>query len=225
MSPQIDLKSVPAGCTPVNEDAQTAGLISVEEKENKESDEQAYENSQSETVEVEPPHSSQTESESLLTSTQLRPAAITEPERDGSEKDISPQKQSLSGNSSLIQAESTPKRTSSKKLLENLVDSPKLEQPQRRLTRRQLELETSPLSPEPYGKKLRSFSSGTERSPSSTPISKKTKSPVKSVHHDNSTDQPPPKKARGKTVAAEAESQPEQSGHDTNSKALQTGLL
>lgn len=224
MSPQIDLKSVPAGCTPVNEDAQTAGLIRVEEKQNQESDEQADEHLQSETVEVEPSHSSHTESESLQTSTHLRTAEITEPGRDGAGKNTSPQKQSLPGNSPLIQAnKSTPQKTSSQKLLpvENLNDLPKPEQPHQRLTRRKLELET--LSLEIYGKKLRSYSSGTE-SLSSTQISKKTKSPVKCVHHDEAPDQPSPKRARGKTMAAEAESQPEPSGHDANSKAIQAGL-
>lgn len=222
MSPQIALKSVPVGCTPVNEDAPTDGLIRVEGKQNQETDKQAHENLQSETVEAEPSHSSHTKSESLQTSTQLRTAEITEPGRDGSEKNTSLQKQSLPGNSPLIQAKSTPKKTSSQKLLENLNDLPKPEQPHQRLTRRKLELET--LSLEIYGKKLRSYTSGTEQSPSSTQISKKTKSPVKSVHRDEAPDQPSPKRARGKTMAAEAESHPEQSGHDTNSKAIQAGL-
>ncbi|XP_017264070.1 telomeric repeat-binding factor 2-interacting protein 1 [Kryptolebias marmoratus] len=204
---QIDLQPVPVGCTPENKNVQTADLIGVEEEQNQESDE----NSHSEPAEVKTSQSSQTEGANPQTSAQLRAAGTTEPGRDAPETSVSPHKQSLPEDSPPVRPKSSSKKTSK---------SPKLEQPKRRVTRRQLELEMSSSSPEPYGKKLRS-SSGTEQPISSPQVSKKTKPAVKSAHQDSNADQPPPKRARGKRVAAEAESQLEQSGHDTDSKTSQ----
>uniref|UniRef100_A0A3Q0SHZ2 Telomeric repeat-binding factor 2-interacting protein 1 n=1 Tax=Amphilophus citrinellus TaxID=61819 RepID=A0A3Q0SHZ2_AMPCI len=146
-----------------------------------------------------------------LAETQLLTAETTEAERDGPQVTVSPQKQSLSG-------ESPPKTSSSKKPREKQKVSPMLEQKPRRMTRRQLELE-------PYGKKLRSSSTQTVQSTSSPEPLKKTKSAVKSALQKGTTlDQPPPKKARGKTVAAEAESDEEQNTPATVSETAQAGF-
>lgn len=102
--------------------------------------------------------------------------------------------------------------------------SPKLEQPQRRTSRRQLELE-APSSPEPYGKKLRSSSTSAEKLLSPPLTLKKTKSSVKSALQKSTTiDQQPSKKARGESVAAVAESQQGESEEAAVPEALQTGL-
>lgn len=222
MSPQIEVQSEPSGCTPENKDAQTTDLSRVEEKQNQGSDKQADDNLES--VEVEACHSFQTERENLEPVTSSRTAETPEPDRDEPETTASPQKQNLPEDSTPVQSKSTPQKSSSKKIIETPDDSPRLEQPQRRKTRRQLELDTFFASPEPYAKKLRSSSSGTEPSTSSPQTSKKTKSLLKSVHQDNLTDSQSPKRARGKNVASEAERQPEQSGLDTNSKTPQAGL-
>lgn len=102
--------------------------------------------------------------------------------------------------------------------------SPKLEQPQRRITRRQLELEASS-SPEPYGKKLRSSSTSAEKLLSSPLTLKKTKSSVKSALQKGTTiDQQPSKRARGESVAAVAESQQGESEEAAVPETPRTGL-
>ncbi|XP_020484593.2 telomeric repeat-binding factor 2-interacting protein 1 [Labrus bergylta] len=93
--------------------------------------------------------------------------------------------------------------SSQKKSKERQKASPEPEQPQRRLTRRQLQLEES-FGPEPYGKKLRSSSSSASSSPQ--PL-RKTKRAVKAApQKDTTAKQPPSKRARGKNAAAVQES-------------------
>ncbi|MED6272080.1 hypothetical protein CHARACLAT_026658 [Characodon lateralis] len=96
------------------------------------------------------------------------------------------------------------------------------EQPQHRLTRRQLELRALSSTPEPYGKKLRS-SSNTAEQPTASPLpSKKTKYTGKSANQRTQiTEEPPQKKAKAKKAAAEAESQVEQNSHDAKTKTAQ----
>ncbi|KAL3978349.1 gamma-aminobutyric acid receptor subunit pi [Sarotherodon galilaeus] len=135
----------------------------------------------------------------------------TDAER-GEPQPLSPQKQSLSGDDSTpAQPEPTPKCSSSEKPKEKQKASPVLEQPSRRRTRRQLELE-------PYGKKLRSSSTQAVQTTSSPQPLKKTKS---ALQKDTTTDQPPPKKARGKTPRADVESDEEQSTPAAISKTIQ----
>uniref|UniRef100_A0A3P9C9F0 Telomeric repeat-binding factor 2-interacting protein 1 n=1 Tax=Maylandia zebra TaxID=106582 RepID=A0A3P9C9F0_9CICH len=109
----------------------------------------------------------------------------------------------------LLTAETTDAET--EKTNEKQKASPVLEQPLRRTTRRQLELE-------PYGKKLRSSSTQAVRTTSSPQPLKKTKS---ALQQDTTTDQPAPKKARGKTPRAAAESDEEQSTPAAISKTIQ----
>uniref|UniRef100_A0A3P8Q4T3 Telomeric repeat-binding factor 2-interacting protein 1 n=1 Tax=Astatotilapia calliptera TaxID=8154 RepID=A0A3P8Q4T3_ASTCA len=143
--------------------------------------------------------------------TQLLTAETTDAET-GEPQPVSPQKQSLSGDDSTpAQPKPTPKCSSSEKTNEKQKASPVLEQPLRRTTRRQLELE-------PYGKKLRSSSTQAVRTTSSPQPLKKTKS---ALQQDTTTDQPAPKKARGKTPRAAAESDEEQSTPAAISKTIQ----
>ncbi|XP_030585579.1 LOW QUALITY PROTEIN: telomeric repeat-binding factor 2-interacting protein 1-like [Archocentrus centrarchus] len=207
---QANAQLIQTGNAPENVDAQTS--ISLQEQEqhvSQKTDEQPSDGQQSDTVEAEAAQSSQTVAPcaNLQAETQLLTAETTEAERGGPQVTVSPQKQSLSG-------ESPPKTSSSKKLREKQKVSPMLEQKPRRMTRRQLELE-------PYGKKLRSSSTQTVRSTSSPEPLKKTKSAVKSALKGTILDQPPPKKARGETVAAEAESDEEQNTPATVSETAQ----
>lgn len=204
---QANAQLMQTGNTPETVDAQTS--VSLQEQEqhvSQKTDEQPNDGQQSDTVEAEAAQSSQTMAlcADLQAETQLLTAETTEAERDGPQMTVSPQKQSLSGDSPPAQPECPPKTSSSKKPREKQKASPMLEQKPHRMTRRQLELE-------PYGKKLRSSSTQTVQSTSSPEPLRKTKSAVKSaLQKDTTADQPPPKKARGKTVAAEAESDEEQ---------------
>uniref|UniRef100_A0A3P8Q6G2 Telomeric repeat-binding factor 2-interacting protein 1 n=1 Tax=Astatotilapia calliptera TaxID=8154 RepID=A0A3P8Q6G2_ASTCA len=151
----------------------------------------------------------------LQAETQLLTAETTDAET-GEPQPVSPQKQSLSGDDSTpAQPKPTPKCSSSEKTNEKQKASPVLEQPLRRTTRRQLELE-------PYGKKLRSSSTQAVRTTSSPQPLKKTKS---ALQQDTTTDQPAPKKARGKTPRAAAESDEEQSTPAAISKTIQAGIV
>uniref|UniRef100_A0A3P8S4C6 Telomeric repeat-binding factor 2-interacting protein 1 n=1 Tax=Amphiprion percula TaxID=161767 RepID=A0A3P8S4C6_AMPPE len=216
---QIDLQSTMDESKAENVDAETS--ISVQEKEqqvNQQTDEPPAESIQTEIIEAETSNPPQNEGlcPDLQTDIQLITAENTE--RDGPQTAVSPQKQSLPDESQPSQPESTPKTSSSKKSKEKQKTSPNLEQPQRRITRWQLELETS-LSPEPYAKKLRSSLNSAEQPTSSPQCMKKTKSAVKSaLQKDTTPNEPPSKKARGGSVEAAAESQPEQNGDATVSE-------
>ncbi|XP_069546977.1 telomeric repeat-binding factor 2-interacting protein 1 [Brachyistius frenatus] len=215
---QIDDQAIPEGGTPENRDVQTSICPQEEEQHVKQqTDEQAAESTQAETVEAVTSDRTQTEGPwvDLQTDTQLLIAETTEPERDGALTTVSPQKQSVPEDSLPARPEPSPQTSTSKKLKEKHKASPQLDEPQCRMTRRRLVLEAASSSPssEPYGKKLRSSSNSAERPASSPQPSRKTKSAATSaLQKDTATDQPPSKKARGKSVAA-AESQQEQSGH------------
>ncbi|XP_008288153.1 telomeric repeat-binding factor 2-interacting protein 1 [Stegastes partitus] len=215
---QIEVRSEAAESRAEKVDAETLSSV-LDEEQHQQPDEQPAESLQAQTGEAEASDPSQAEGlgPDLLTVSQVIAADTTEPEGDGPQTTASPQKQSLSEESQPAQPESTPEASSSKKLKEKQKASPQLDQPPRRITRRQLELEAW-LSPQPYAKKLRSSSSPAERPTSSPQRVKKTKSAVKSVLQTDSTpDQPPPKRARGQSV--EAESQPERVGEAAASGA------
>ncbi|XP_044032028.1 telomeric repeat-binding factor 2-interacting protein 1 isoform X2 [Siniperca chuatsi] len=180
-------------------------------------DKQPAVSTQVETAEAETPNSPQPEGPCLDPQTDAHPipAESTEPETDEPQTIFSPQKESTPEDSPPAQPKSLLDTSSQKKPKEKQKASPKLEQPQRRVTRRQLQLEESS-SPKTYGKKLRS-----SEQPSSSPQpSKKTKSAVKStLQKDTTVDQPPSKRARGKSAVAE--SQQEESGQATTSETAQ----
>ncbi|XP_039972526.1 telomeric repeat-binding factor 2-interacting protein 1 [Xiphias gladius] len=137
----------------------------------------------------------------------LIPAEITEPETAVPQTTVSPQKESVPEDS----PHSLPDTFNPKKPKEKQGASPKLEQPQRRTTRRQLELQASS-SPEPYGKKLRSSSSSAETlSPSPQPAKKTTPAIKPALQKHTTMDLPPSKRARVKNVETVAESQQEES--------------
>ncbi|XP_031587247.1 telomeric repeat-binding factor 2-interacting protein 1 isoform X1 [Oreochromis aureus] len=201
---QIDVQLVQTGSTPENVDQEEEQHVSQK------TDKQQTESKQSETLEAEVSQSFQTvpPCADLQAETQL---LTTDAER-GEPQPLSPQKQSLSGDDSTpAQPEPTPKCSSSEKPKEKQKASPVLEQPSRRRTRRQLELE-------PYGKKLRSSSTQAVQTTSSPQPLKKTKS---ALQKDTTTDQPLPKKARGKTLRADVESDEEQSTPAAISKTIQ----
>uniref|UniRef100_A0A3P9NIE0 Telomeric repeat-binding factor 2-interacting protein 1 n=1 Tax=Poecilia reticulata TaxID=8081 RepID=A0A3P9NIE0_POERE len=127
-------------------------------------------------------------------------------------------KDQLSKNQS-ASTEVETKEDSNKLTKQKLEASPVQEEPQRRLTRRQLELEAASSSPEPYGKKLRSASSAAEQSTASPPHWKKTKAAVKLTNHRTQVaEEPPHKKSRGKKAEAEVESRVEQISSDAETK-------
>ncbi|XP_078104956.1 telomeric repeat-binding factor 2-interacting protein 1 [Sander vitreus] len=219
---QIDDLLIPSESTqPKIGDGQTP--ISPQEKVqhvNPQTDEQLAESTQVETVEAETSNSPQPEGPCLDPQTDARPipAESTEPETD---ELISPQKESVPEDSPPAQPESLPETSSQKKPKAQQKASPKPEQPQRRLTRRQLVLDELS-SPEPYGKKLRSSTTSPGQPSSSPQPSKKTKSAVKSaLQKDTTVEQPPSKRARGKSVTAVAESQEERSGQAAVSETAQ----
>ncbi|XP_041835538.1 telomeric repeat-binding factor 2-interacting protein 1 isoform X2 [Melanotaenia boesemani] len=221
-SAESDLTQISVQCIPVQTtlvDPQTSNSLKEDEQNNQQMAEQPDESTQSETVKAETSHSLQTEEPGANLQTVTEPDA-TEPERDGPQTTSSPQKQSSDEESLSAQPESSPKTTSCQKQEEKQKVSDNLEQPQRRVTRRQLELEAAS-SPEPYGKKLRSSSSSASQLTSTHHNMRKTKS-VKSGPK-STADQPPPKRAKGKHVEAVAESRsrPEQSDHDANSEPAQ----
>ncbi|XP_067443038.1 telomeric repeat-binding factor 2-interacting protein 1 isoform X2 [Thunnus thynnus] len=145
------------------------------------------------------------------------PAESTEPKTDASQTTISPQKENVPEDSQPAQPEPLPSTSSTKKPKEKEKASPQLVRPQRRSTRRQLELEETP-----YSKKLRSASTSSEQPLSSPQPSKKTKSAVKPASQkDITADEPPPKRTRGKSGATAAESQQEESVQATVSETVQ----
>ncbi|XP_068568399.1 telomeric repeat-binding factor 2-interacting protein 1 isoform X2 [Cebidichthys violaceus] len=189
-------------------------------------DKQPAESTQVETIEAETSNSPQPEGPCLDPQTDAQPASAesAEPETEESQTIISPQNKSVPEDSPPAEPKSPPDASSQKKPKEKQKASHKLEQPQRRVTRRQLVLELSSL-PEPYGKKLRSStaSPGRTASPSSSPQSaKKTKSVAKSTLQRDTTVAPPPpaKRARGESVA---ESQQEERRQAAVPETAQTG--
>ncbi|KAM4740902.1 telomeric repeat-binding factor 2-interacting protein 1 isoform 2-T2 [Anableps anableps] len=213
---QIDVQSVPAAIIPEHVETLIPASVTVEESQTTE--EQPNISIQSESVEGEASHCCQTEEQADNQASTESP----EPERDGPQSDASPQKHDLSTSSSPAELKLSTKTASPKRLKEKPEASTVQEQPQRRLTRRQLELEVLSSSPEPYGKKLRSASNTAEQSTGSPLPSKKSKSAMKSANQRTQiTEEPPQKKARGKKEAAEGESQVEQNSLDAESKTAQ----
>ncbi|XP_047438019.1 telomeric repeat-binding factor 2-interacting protein 1 isoform X2 [Mugil cephalus] len=201
---EVDAQVSPSGSRTDKSDAPTStSPVAEDQHVNRQVEEEAAENTQVETVEAEPPPSLQIEGPraELQTDTQLNTSETTQPERHGPQETFSPQKQSLEEDSAPTQSEPSLKTPSSaKKTKEKLKATPEQNLPERRMTRRRLELEASS-TPEPYGKKLRSSSTAQWSTPSPQ-SSKKTKSAEKSTS----------KRPRVKTVAAEEEVQREQSG-------------
>ncbi|XP_054882938.1 telomeric repeat-binding factor 2-interacting protein 1 [Poeciliopsis prolifica] len=210
---QIDVQSIPAAVTP--EHVETPITASVIVEESKTSEEQPNINIQLESVGGETSHCCQTEEQAEKHAS----TETTEPEKDEPLTPASPRKHHLSKNSPADQLKLTSSPNRAKEKLEaSLVQ----EEPQRRLTRRQLELEAASSSPEPYGKKLRSASSMAERSTASPPHSKKTKAAVKLTNQRTQVaEEPPHKKARGKKAAAEVESRVEQNRNNAETKTVQ----
>ncbi|XP_037303718.2 telomeric repeat-binding factor 2-interacting protein 1 isoform X1 [Pungitius pungitius] len=131
---------------------------------------------------------------------------------------ISPQKKSAPQDSpKYLHDTSSPKKSREMQKV-----SPKLEQLQRRVTRRQLALEMSPL-PELYGKKLRSSSTSPLLPPASPQPSKRTKSASKStLLVDTVVEEPPPKRPRAESVAGEEEEE-EEGGQAAGPETAQAG--
>lgn len=110
---------------------------------------------------------------------------------------MSPQKSAPCG-SPPAEPEYLHDTSSPKKSKEKQKVSPKLDQLERRATRRQLAPEM-PRLPEPYSRKLRSSTTSPGRPPASPQPSKKTKS---ALQVDTVGEQPPPKRPRGDSGAA-----------------------
>uniref|UniRef100_A0A8C4E3L4 Telomeric repeat-binding factor 2-interacting protein 1 n=1 Tax=Dicentrarchus labrax TaxID=13489 RepID=A0A8C4E3L4_DICLA len=223
VSPQIDDQFIPAESTqPETVEAQTSVSTEGEVQHvNPQTDKQPAGSTQ---VETEVSNSPQPEGPCLDTQTDAPPlpAESTEPGTDETQTKVSPQKDSVPVDSPPAQPKSLPSTSSQKKPKEKQKSSPRLEQPLRRLTRRQLQLDESP---EPYGKKLRSSSSSAEQPSSSPQPLRKTKAAVKSaLQKDTTVDQPPSKRAREKTVS-ETESQQEEIGQATVPETAQAGSL
>ncbi|XP_031710131.1 telomeric repeat-binding factor 2-interacting protein 1 isoform X2 [Anarrhichthys ocellatus] len=204
---QIGVQSIPPESTETEiVDAQTP-IPPQEEVQHvdPQTDKQPAESTQVETVEAETSYSPQPEGPCLDPQTDAQPvsAESAEPETEEPQTIIS----SVPKDSPPAE----PDTSSQKKAKEKQKDSPKLEQPQRRVTRRQLVVEMSSL-PEPYGKKLRSSTTSPGRTPSSSPQpAKKTKSDAKSaLQRDTTVDQPPAKRARGESVAESQQQEMEQ---------------
>ncbi|XP_008406782.1 telomeric repeat-binding factor 2-interacting protein 1 [Poecilia reticulata] len=213
---QIDVQSIPAAVTP--EQVETPITASVTVDESKTSEEQPNINIQSESVEGETSHCCQTEEQAENQDS----TETTELEKGEPLTPASPRKHHLSKNSPADQLKLSTITSSPNRTKQKLEASPVQEEPQRRLTRRQLELEAASSSPEPYGKKLRSASSAAEQSTASPPHWKKTKAAVKLTNHRTQVaEEPPHKKSRGKKAEAEVESRVEQISSDAETKTVQ----
>ncbi|KAM6927823.1 telomeric repeat-binding factor 2-interacting protein 1 [Xenentodon cancila] len=203
-STQVDVQSKPTGGPLENVDCQTSIPLEEEAQDiSRQTDGRQAGRTRLKT-ESEMPHAD--------LQTDIQPSSAETSEAERPDITFSPQKRGFPENSSPDQPESSPKTaTSSKKPKENQKASPVPAEPQRRITRRQLDLEAAT----PYGKKLRSYSASAHQ-PTSTPqSSKKTKSAVKSaLVKDTTPDQPPSKRPRGILLA---EARPETSGHNRNS--------
>ncbi|XP_014899938.1 telomeric repeat-binding factor 2-interacting protein 1 [Poecilia latipinna] len=212
---QIDVQSIPAAVTPEQAETPITITASVTVEESNTSEEQPNINIQSESVEGETSRCCQTEEQAENQAS----TETTEPENDEPLTPASPRKQNLSKNSPADELKLSTITSSPNRAKQKLEASPVQEEPQRRLTRRQLELEAASSSPEPYGKKLRSASSAAEQSTASPPNWKKTKTAMKLTNQV--AEEPPNKKARGKKAAAEVESRVEHSSSDAETKTVQ----
>ncbi|XP_074547506.1 telomeric repeat-binding factor 2-interacting protein 1 isoform X2 [Halichoeres trimaculatus] len=126
-----------------------------------------------------------------------------EPETQEKQTVISTQKESVPEDSPVAHSVSQDV-SPQKKLKEKRNISP--EQPQRRRTRRQLQLDEL-LGPEPYCKKLRSSPSSASSSSSSPQLLRRIKPTVRSASwRDTTAEQPPSKTARGKGAPVEQDS-------------------
>lgn len=218
VSPQIYAQPISAERLTENVEAQTrSSPQSKVQHVNPHTDAQTAESTQVETVDAGTCDSPQPEGPCLDPETDVHPISAESAEPQSA---VSPQNESAPEDSlqSLPETPSPIKRKVKQKA------SPKLEQLQRQVTHRQLELEASS-SPEPYGKKLRSSSNSAEKLPSTPRTLKKTKSSVKSAHEKGTTvDQPLSKRARGESVVALAESQQGESEEAAVSETPQPGL-
>ncbi|XP_047203760.1 telomeric repeat-binding factor 2-interacting protein 1 isoform X2 [Girardinichthys multiradiatus] len=213
---QIDVQSVPAASTP--EHVETPIPASVGGEDSQTSEVHLNKNIQSESVEGETFPCCQTEEQADIQASTETP----ETKGDGPLTAVLSQIHNLPKSPSPAQIEFSTKTGSPKRSKEKPEASLMHEQPQHRLTRRQLELRALSSIPEPYGKKLRS-SSNTAEQPTASPLpSKKTKYTRKSPNQRTQiTEEPPQKKAKAKKAAAEAESQVEQDSHDAKTKTAQ----
>ncbi|KAK2861931.1 hypothetical protein Q5P01_001464 [Channa striata] len=202
---QIDLHPIPAGRMMENAEAQKLSSPHGEAQQvNPQIDHKTADSTRVETPDGETPDSLRPEG----------PAESTEPDKTEQKTILSPQ--NVSREDDLLQSSPQPSSPIKRKVKQN--QSGNLEQPQCPKTRRQLEMS----SPEPYGKKLRSASTSTEKSSPLPHPPKKMKSAVKSpVQKDTTTDQPPSKRARRKSASAVAESHQEESEEATVSETPQ----
>ncbi|XP_068451346.1 telomeric repeat-binding factor 2-interacting protein 1 isoform X2 [Clinocottus analis] len=144
------------------------------------------------------PETDKQPAESTQADAQPVSADSAEPETEEPQTIISPPKKNVPEDSPLAEPEGLPDTFSQK---EKQKVSSNREQPPRRFRRRQLVIEMSS-SPEPYGKQLRSSTTSPGRLSLSPQPSKKTKSADKSnPQMDTTVEQPPSKRARGKSVA------------------------
>ncbi|KAK9528811.1 hypothetical protein VZT92_012954 [Zoarces viviparus] len=205
---QIDVQSIPPESTETETVEAQTPIPPQEEVQHvdRQTDKQPAESTQVEPVEAETSYSPQPKGPCLDPQIDAKPvsAESAEPETEEPQAIIS----SVPEDSPPAE----PHTSSQKKPKEKQKESPKLEQPQRRVTRRQLVVEMSSL-PEPYGKKLRSSttSPGQTSSSSSLQPAKKTKPDAKSaLQRDTTVDQPSAKRARGKSVAGSQQQETEQ---------------
>lgn len=192
-----------------------------EQQVDPEKDKQPVETTKGETDEPETCKSPQDEGHclDLPTDSDPLPAGRAEPHSDDPQTEVSPQKESMPEN---VLPTQLPDSSSQSKQMQK--PSPRPEQSQRRSTRRQLQLDESP-SPEHYNKRLRSSASFTEQPSSSPHPLKKTKQAINSaLQKDTTVNQTPSKKARGRSLAAMAESQQE-NGQAPVSETAPAGLL
>lgn len=180
-------------------------------------DEQPSESKCGEAAEAETSNSPHPEGPCLDPQTDTAESA--EPEAEEPQTHVmSPQKSAPCG-SPPAEPEYLHDTSSPKKSKEKQKVSPKLDQLERRATRRQLAPEI-PRLPEPYSRKLRSSTTSPGRPPASPQPSKKTKS---ALQVDTVGEQPPPKRPRGDSGAAGEEETGEaavpetQAGTESNS--------
>ncbi|XP_034389606.1 telomeric repeat-binding factor 2-interacting protein 1 [Cyclopterus lumpus] len=225
-STETDLKQIGAQSTPSESretevvEAQTS-IPPQEEVQHvdPQTDKQPAESTEVETVEAETCNS---EGSCLDAQTDAQPvsAECAEPEMEEPQTIISPPKKSVPGDSPSAEPESLPDTSSQKESEEKQKASPKPEQLQRRFTRRRLVVDVSSL-PEPYGKQVRSSTTSPGRLSLSPQPSKKTKAANKSnLQTDTTEDQPPSKRARGKSVAESQAAVPETAQEDRESNSV-----
>lgn len=184
-------------------------------EENRTTEEKQNINIQSESVEGETSHCRITEEQ---TDNQAS-TEILEAEREASPTPVLPKSPPPA------QQKSSSKTSSTKRPKKKQEPSPLKEQPRRRLTRRQLDLEASFSSPESYVKKLRSSSSTAEQStPSPPPLRKRKYAGKSSNQRAQPREETLQKKAKGRKAAAVVESDEEQDSHDAEDKSAQAGL-